>query len=131
MIKAGPHNLSVDSYFVARTYSGMLEGRPDAALNEAIFKDARITIGKLWGNDRPYHVLPAYKQPRDEKNPELLAYTFVAWLSSWRPIHDSEKCGSHLFLVWFQEEVGLNERILTSIFESQLQWEKVAKDFDV
>jgi hypothetical protein len=124
------HSIRVDSFYMDRTYGGMLEGRPDAALNERLVAGSTELVERLWGKGRPVHVIPPASDYRDPEHPLLPGHRCVAWLDCFHPVHDEEEHGSHLFVVWFQNEGCFSSDAVEFMLRG-LDWKALAKDFSL
>ena len=137
--------VEIDGYSVSRTYGGMLEGLPTRDGNEAVIRHAQRDLGKLWGKRKVHVVQPKVtpitpgpglradaiaRYPNAERLPEFMC---MAWASSFKTILPSgDACGSHAFLIWFQDLASMNESIIEQVKRvlSGLSWAEVAEDWD-
>jgi hypothetical protein len=125
------HTLRLNALHIIPTYSGLLEGLPDEALNAKELDHCRDQIQRLYGPGRPVQVLPPAVLMKRGR-PHLPPVTCWAWLSSAQPVRDAHRNGSHLFLIWF---TGLDPsqslRNLIVAAAQGLVWTLVAEDFSI
>jgi hypothetical protein len=118
----------VDSLIYQPTYLGLLEGRPNRAINNRIIQRIAHETQVLWGK-RPLHVIPPSVDLSDPAHPVLPPFRFVAWLRSHEPLR-AENAGSELVVVWFRAE--FTELTFAQIICQEvvnLAWEQLAADF--
>jgi len=142
--------ITIDSFYVTRTYGGMLEGLPTRDLNTSLIESAK-KIEKLWGQRKIHVVTPATRpvapyggdvaDPRSRqliesaaahyKNPEILPkWQCFAWLDSTALAEESH--GSQVVLIWWADEV--ESFSIPELVEDALRgikWEDVAEDYEV
>ena len=108
----------VDMFHIARTYAGVLEGRP---MRDQMLGPIKQRSIDLWGRDREI----VLKASHGDYFPEWTAY---AWLSSGAI---ADGCGSHLFLIFFVEsgEAACLPRELVRRALEGVKWEECAKDW--
>ena len=136
--------VTIDSFYVTRTYGGVLEGLPTCDLNTTLIESAKKKLVKLWGDGRKIHVLSPtlksvpqppgpdfggfYRSGRSE--PEMLPkFQCSAWLDS---ASISKKAnGSHVFLIWWTDEVEAFsvQGLVLEAFRG-VKWEDAAEDYE-
>ncbi len=100
-------NIYLDSYYVHDTYSGVLEGAPAA---DEMVKAARHQLERMWGTGRPILVEQPQVQVIHAKTPNgptferLPQRCMMAWLNSYTAPEGSDGDGSHLFVIWFDDD---------------------------
>ena len=121
--------VTLDAFDYARTYSGLLEGLPNAEMNARIVARALAARDGSWGR-RKTHLIPPAIDDRDPAHPALPFALLRAWLICCEPI-DPAFQGSELAVVWFADECH-DEPIADVVFRAirGLPWEKLAEDFD-
>lgn len=93
-------NVFLDSYYVHDTYSGCYEGAPSV---DDSLKHAKLQLERIWGMHRPILVVqPTVKEGGRE--PLLPNRCMMAWLNSYTSPPNQDFCGSHLFVIWFDDE---------------------------
>jgi len=112
------HDKILDSLHVSRTYGGSYAGRVES---KVMIEAARKSVERLFGPDRPTLVLPPKTQ-----GDALPEWQYVAWFSCYTPVENEDACGSHLFVVWWDDVLCLDP---SSILD-KVYWKKHAKDFD-
>lgn len=151
-LRLADRTITIDSFYVTRTYGGMLEGIPTSDLNTTLIESAKKKIAKLWG-ERKVHVLtPTVKpMPRPQGYPEvafrhgepemLPKFQCHAWLDSTALTKEGH--GSQIVLVWWVDQVesfsiqpsgGSKPATIPELVEEALRgvkWENVAEDYEV
>lgn len=116
--------LVLEALHVQQTYLGLLEGRPNAEINDEVVDELRGQAAKLWGQRRVHVVHPHGASPGDA----LPAWACVGWFSS-KPIQPSEGDTSELVVVWFEHSVfEVPLRALAQDRLESLAWEELAED---
>ena len=112
----------------ARTYAGLLEGRPNAKINAGIIKRELTKRDGSWGRRKTY-LIPPVIDDSDPVHPVLPPVCLRAWVWCNDPI-DPAFMGSHLDVVWFADECHA-EPIADVVFRAirGLPWERLAEDF--
>src|SRR5262245_42079815 len=93
--------VSVDAFDYSRTYSGLLEGLPNAEINDWIIQRALIRQESSWGR-RPTYLIQPVIERKDPEHPRLPPVLLLARLRCNEPI-DPNFMGSELVVVWFSE----------------------------
>lgn len=138
-------DVSLDSYYMTETYGGMLEGLPTRDRNESRLRSAKQSLEKIWGK-RKIHVVPPKvtpvvpgpglgadtiaRYPNAERFPPIMCW---AWVTSFKTVHpDGDACGSHAFLIWFQDEEQFALPPVEQVRQvlAGLTWAEVAEDWD-
>ena len=129
--------LHVESLHAWRTYAGLLEGPPTAALNELILQSADERAKAITGAPTltiPPEVVETHS-PRYRSgaltSPRLPTFTCVAELWCWST-RGSDALASALTVVWFANDVvgGELERTLALAIRDVDWWDHAA-DFDI
>lgn len=119
--------ITIEGFYMAPTYSGLLLGQPNEDLNDEILKST--TYPSAWGTRKA-----VYKQRNINKSKtELMPYMYSTWLSSM-PVNDfkNQYNGSGIVMVWFGDE-PLNKSIV-EIIKNELEnfdWDKHAENFNL
>lgn len=123
------YDVALDSFYSERTYAGLLEGLPDAAMNAEILVHAQSHMTPLWGQ-RATHVMSP--ETRHVQGRSIFpAMTYFAWLTSRTPI-DKGYDGSELVVVWFApEKLDLPLSAIIGEAIRELPWADLAKDFSI
>ena len=104
-------NVFLDSYHIQDTYAGCLEGLPDVKSSLA---HATRRLEHVWGMHRPVLVVQPVLQDGPptydggKKLQRLPSRCMMAWLNSYSSPPGEEWCGSHLFVIWFDEDDAQN-----------------------
>jgi hypothetical protein len=116
----------LSAFAYSDTYSGLLEGLPNAAINGRIIE--RALVYESWG-PRKSHLIPPEVDTRDPRHPALPPALLRAWLWCNDPI-DPKFHGSSLVVVWFSNEC-LEETVTEVVFRAVrgLRWDELAEDF--
>jgi hypothetical protein len=119
----------LDAFDYSRTYAGLLEGRPNAEMNDRIIERAQTAREESWGK-RAVHVIPPDVDATDPAHPALPPVLLRAWLICFQPV-DPAFMGSELVVVWFTTDCH-TEPIADVVFRAVrgLPWEQLAYDFD-
>jgi hypothetical protein len=137
-VRAGSLELHVQSLHAWRTYAGLLEGVPDAQMNQQLIGRAGERAAKLCGApvvtispeivDTPF---PPGARARAPSFPLLPAFTCVAELWCWST-RSEDALASALTVVWFADSVtgGAIETTLASAVQD-LDWWRHSSDFDI
>ena len=125
--------ISANRLYVAATYAGLMEGLPDAAMNDdrigwlphtaaSIFGDAPVLVVEPRRVKKEY---PSLKPPRAG---EFLPTYWIAAEFTSSPCR--EGMASDLVLIWFQDEPFPipSEAALKQL--SGIEWESAARDFE-
>jgi hypothetical protein len=117
--------IHLDSYYVWKTYGGLLEGKPNKTINETVLRDA-TSVHKRWWPNVPFLMLDS----QIDIERELPGVSVAALFLSYTPAKDSDAHGSHLVVCCFQAASCpiLDERNETYL--KKLDWEKLAADFE-
>lgn len=110
-------------FFVAATYSGLLEGDPSKStwINEGIIK--RLHCPSEWGNRKTHLISPVM---RDGFLPPAI---YTVWLDS-NSTSNPAMHGSELVVIWLGDVPG--ERNISSIIHEgvrSIKWKQLAQDF--
>src|SRR5262249_6861667 len=118
--------VTVDAFDYARTYAGLLEGRPNAEMNARII-ERELTDRAGSGARRKPHLIPPVIDARDPAHPVLPPVCLRAWVWCNDPI-DPAFMGSALVVVWFADECHA-EPIADVVFRAirGLPWEQFAE----
>jgi len=110
------------------TYAGLIEGRPNAEVNEMII--AGLTAQKYPSSPRKIHVIPPKVDDRNPKHPILPEVCLRAELVCIEPIGQKFQA-SDLTVVWFDDECR-TEPIENVVFRAVrgLPWNELARGFD-
>jgi hypothetical protein len=112
----------------SKTYAGLLEGKPNASVNRDVLNSHAEVAKTLWPKEP--HVtlgLDFYKGRVHETLPTIIcAGQFI----SYEPAIDSERAGSSLVLIWFQEEMFPLLQGENTAWLKDVAWKQLAKDFD-
>lgn len=95
--------VELDAIHITKTYAGSLEGLPSKAF---IIDAAKKELAKIWGSDRPVHIVFPDTDPRSYRLP---AYQYLAWFGSWTPVENKDAMGSHLFLIWWDDKLDIEK----------------------
>ena len=140
-VNVAGRSITIDSFYVTRTYGGMLEGLPTSDINTHLVESAKKKIAKLWG-DRQTHVVKPTIKPfpmpevpadfiRRHGDPEMLPkFQCHAWLDS--DALTKEGHGSGVVLIWWADETEAFS--IPELVEEALRgikWESVAEDYEV
>lgn len=121
---------TIEGFHISTTYGGLLEGSPTSELNLEIIEHAKKSPSEYWGSDRATYLTPPTRS--QHINSEYLPpYVCTAWLTSPTPI-DSNFMGSELVFIWFVHDAYSkppSELLCDAV--KHLNWEAVAKDFDI
>jgi len=135
----------------SQTYAGMLEGVPSKQTNDWDIDVAlRRAAGREYTLGEPYLIPPRrhdYEhEPGDmeherarrahypkewERDPEWIPLICcIGCFRSFPPVHDQEKHGSCLTVVWYQDDYAMpiDEGIIQEL--KQLDWDRLATDFE-
>jgi|SRR5579863_10250223 len=109
--------VGLDSYYVHDTYSGVLMGVPSA---DMMIDAAKCTAEDIWGKGRPTLVVPPKRTPilKPDGTPRVCTWpgytgkpleslpdrVMMAWLSCFTPPEGTDFDGSHLFVIWFDDQ---------------------------
>jgi hypothetical protein len=139
---ANGQNVRLDRLCQETTYSGALEGFPDAHSNDWVLK--RI-LGKAQDlcldGAKPHLIAPVrrdfFSTPGDKaahsgnRIPEYLPMVFcIARLIAVAPVRDRTRHASMLTVVWFQDEFAFPILEPASLQLRNLNWVELASDFD-
>ena len=136
--------VTIDSFYVTRTYGGLLQGMPTRDLNTTLIESAKKKLEKLWGTGRKIHVLnptvkPVQPPPGPDiggfyrpgaSEPEMLPkFQCHAWLDSASISKEAD--GSHVFLIWWTDEVEAFSvpGLVLEAFRG-VKWEDAAEDYE-
>lgn len=129
--------LNLIALYQERTYAGLLEGLPTDRMNKRILEGLPDKIKKHFDSYTPFYVIPPEETPIPYKGkyafgtPVSLPYVMcMAELSYHRPVNQTNKDGSVLNIVWFQNTFvfPIEETIQKKLLE--FQWSKYALDID-
>lgn len=113
------------------TYVNLLLGQPTAEVNGRILRRAIAEAEKMYP-EAPVHLLPPSIDRDDPSHPILPQYILSASLSS---LPFGNDCfGSWMILIWLisaEELATLLTADLVSAAVSQVDWESIAKDYDL
>ena len=111
------------------TYSGLLEGRPDAEGNARIIDRALSGRESTWGK-RTIHLITPTVDHTDPAHPKLPPVLLRAWLTCNEPIHP-KFMASELVVLWFTHHCH-SDPISDIVFQAirGLPWKQLARDFD-
>ncbi len=135
----------------SETYTGMMEGVPDKKANDwGIDVDLRRAAHREYTLGEPHLIPPRRRdyqhEPGDmeqerarrahyptewKRDPEWIPLVCcIGCFHSFPPVHDQEKQGSCLTVVWYQDDYALpiDPEILRSL--KQLDWDRLATDYE-
>lgn len=117
--------VSVYGFSFGYTYLGLLEGRPNKGMNQAIF--SRTTYPSNWGQRTVLKLQPEASAFEDI----LPSAHYAVWLTSFDPVDPRFDC-SELVVIWFAETPkGKNiEDIITQGVKS-IDWNANAEDLEL
>lgn len=118
----------LSSMVILDTYSSILEGSPNDAINQKVMYAHLETIERIWGA-KPTHVMEPSCFVNERRQQQLFPVLMAGDLWSGTPVKDSEMHGSHLILVQFHREFTLT---LIDEFVKQtksIAWGQHANDF--
>jgi hypothetical protein len=136
-VQVGSHEITVQSLHVSRTYAGLIEGLPNASMNDRIVRwsieDGERLVGKPVVLVPPEVVIvpiSSHSPNVAETYPRLPSLTCIAELLTYTA-RDPDRLGSTLTVVWFTNDVtgGALERSLAAAVRG-LDWWKHSRDFD-
>jgi hypothetical protein len=117
------------------TYSGLLEGSPDARANEVFMQWALSAAAKHCLELNPIHLLPPERrtEPPNERGRVtewLPRVQCIATFGSTK-VRDPDKCTSELTVVWFQHDFAMpiDDRALAQL--RALDWDALATDVEI
>jgi hypothetical protein len=118
----------VDAFHLARTYAGLLVGKPTADLNERVLRQEAAAVQRRWGQ-RPMYLVPPAVDQSEPDHPRLPDFMLSASLYSHTPAEPGNH-GSELVVIWLRPEPGdepLDEVIAAGVRE--VPWSLFAGDF--
>ena len=124
--KCGTRLLLTENILVSRTYGGVLEGRPDAAVNSRLIERFIRSVRQVIYNDAPHIIEPEIDESKGY--PRLPEYACAVELTSFEPASDVKADMSHAVVVWFQSQNPLLEHGHIIELLGQLQWRDIATD---
>ena len=111
-----------------KTYAGLLEGKPNALVNRDVLRSHVDLVKRMWPEQpRVTLGLDYYESLIHESMPPIIcAGQFV----SYEPVADSDRAGSSLVVVWFQEEMFPLLQGRNAAWLKEVAWKQIARDFD-
>jgi hypothetical protein len=118
----------LEMFLESKTYAGLLEGKPDAAVNRDVLNSHASCAKTMWPNE-PYVTLgiDSYKSRLAETLPGIIC---AAQFISYEPAVDPKRAGSSLVVIWFQEEMFPLLQGENADWLKDVAWKQVARDFD-
>lgn len=118
--------VDIDSIYITRTYTCLLEGRPNKKVNdweiEKLIRDAQKIMHI---NGKPYLEPPQYSMERGF--PELPSYGIAILLSSYMPVHNSQNHCSDAIVIWYQNDSDYFSDDFRALMK-KLVWKDIAYD---
>ncbi|PTX63570.1 hypothetical protein C8N46_101171 [Kordia periserrulae] len=123
----------IDQWF---TYSGLLEGLPTNRLNTMILERTKEEAKERFHSDAVYLIEPTQTPIEYEgryvfgKPMQLPSITCVCSVASSEVFRNKEMHGSHLIIIWLQEDYAfpIEETIIEKIKE--IPFRKICKEFE-
>lgn len=116
-----------DGIFSRRTYSGLIEGKPNREMTDREISDLK-KIAKSFCWIKPYVHLDI---DIDERPLRRIAY--VAWVTSSETIAKDNgcTCGSHACIIWFEDKQQDARVSMYKMLEDLgEEWETIAENWD-
>lgn len=121
-----------DEIVARRTYLGLIEGVPNDSINERMIDELKLMCGRAFYVDRCVVLAPAMtaRQIRGKPWRALPSSALGGLFRSVRPVRDPNKTYSMLAILWFQDDFEplLSREALASM--QQLNWARLAQDYD-
>lgn len=132
----GVRRVTMTSLRQDHTYSGLISGMPNKAINDRIIEDLKASaVADMPRLGKPYFIAPtrrritARKESHHGTSEMLPGVRCVAELTSSFPANDFEHSGSCVVLVWFQSRMAMpiDREIIEEI--ELLNWCELATDY--
>jgi hypothetical protein len=121
-------SIHLNSFFVDRTYAGLLEGRPNVDMMNRELVDNRSVAIKLW----PWapSVTLELEELLKNNDPILPRHFCCGLFVSYMPTKNPTMDASHLAIVWYQDEVPPLASESNMALLMGVDWESLASDFE-
>jgi hypothetical protein len=118
----------LEAFLECKTYAGLLEGKPNAAVNRDVLNSHAEVAERMWPEEP--HVTLGLDFYRNHLDKTLPAIMCAGQFISYEPAIDSNRAGSSLVLIWFQEGIFPLLQGENAVLLKDVAWTQLAKDFD-
>jgi hypothetical protein len=112
----------IEAIYCQRTYLGEEVGEPDREMSSDVIQTIRQRVARFWPTtpiaivgDTGLEVLPKY--------------CIAAMANSPQPVHELDKDGSELVLVWFTDQPPYGPKLPVTEALQECPWDSHARDF--
>lgn len=118
----------LEDFFESKTYVGLLEGKPNEAINRGVLNSHAEAAKRMWPKEP--HITLGLDFYRSRLNETMPAIVCAGQFISYEPAIDTNRAGSSLVVIRFQEEMFPLLQGKNAAWLGDVAWKHLAKDFD-